>query len=251
MAPWTTPIFAVNNKFDAGSGLKLPAAMLNAELFAVEDKIQHKIDAGSLGFVTVKAGHDFVTVNSFLAPATSTASIQRGVDAAVNGFTVNVGTGVFTDNVTVNKQVAIVGQGQAATKLIPAITNPNCGGSGGGSICAGSSNLFLVKANNVSISQLTIDGDNPAISSATIVGGADVDARNGIITDHTTGVYNNLAVDHVTVKNIFLRGIYASSGGSFQFSNNTVDNVRGNSSSIGMFNFGGAGTVHRQHCQQL
>ena len=35
--------------------------------------------------------------------------------------------------------------------------------------------------------------------------------------------------------------MYASSGGSFNFHHNTVQNVQGNASSIGMFNFGGSG----------
>jgi hypothetical protein len=73
--------------------------------------------------------------------------------------------------------------------------------------------------------------------------GEDIDARNGIITDHTAGVFNNLSVHDVAVKNIYLRGIYASSGGTFNISNNTVTNVRGSSSSIGIFNFGGSGVI--------
>jgi hypothetical protein len=242
MAPWTTEIFGVNNRFDVGSGLELPSAMPTSNLFALEDRIQHKIDANTIGFVVIKAGNDYVTTNSFLPPLSTAASVQRGVNAASNGFTVNIGPGVFVDNVTVNKSVVVSGQGQAATKIIPAVSNPDCGGSGGGSICPGGSNVILVQANNVRITQLTIDGDNPAISSSTVAGGVDIDARNGIITDHNTGVFNNLNVNNVTVKNIFLRGVYASSGGTFSFENNTVDNVQGNTSSIGIFNFGGSGS---------
>ena len=134
------------------------------------------------------------------------------------------------------------GQGQTVTKIIPALSNPNCGGSGGGSICAGSSNIFLVQANNVTINQLAIDGDNPSLTSGNVIDGADIDARNGIITNHATGIYSNLNVNHVTMQNIFLRGIYASSGGSFNFSDNTVSNVKGNSGSIALFNFGCAGS---------
>ena len=50
-------------------------------------------------------------------------------------------------------------------------------------------------------------------------------------------------MSNVTVKNVFLRGIYASSKGSFVFLSNTVTNVRGNPSSIAIFNFGGTGTI--------
>ena len=51
----------------------------------------------------------------------------------------------------------------------------------------------------------------------------------------------------VTVKNIYLRGIYASSGGSFNFTNDTVDNVQADPASIGMFNFGGGGVMTDNH----
>src|SRR5205823_5220317 len=76
------------------------------------------------------------------------------------------------------------------------------------------------------------------------VGGADVDARNGIITSNSLGALNGLSVHDVTVSNVYLRGIYASSGGSFNFTNDTVTNVQGNPSSIAMFNFGGGGVMN-------
>ena len=210
--------------------------------FAIEDKILHKIDNGALGFVLVKANHDFVTVNSFDAPATTTPKVQRGVDASSNGFTVNVGPGAFNDNVIVNKEISLIGQGQGITNVYPAISDPNCGGAGGGSLCAGSSNIILIEANNVSISALTLDGDNTGLTSGVVRNGADVDARNGIITNHVAGVFNNLGVNNVEIKNIYLRGVYASSGGTFTFSSNTVSNVAGDAGSIAMFNFGGGGS---------
>jgi hypothetical protein len=45
------------------------------------------------------------------------------------------------------------------------------------------------------------------------------------------------------VKNIYLRGIYASSGGTFNFRNSFVTNVQGEYASIGIFNFGGSGVM--------
>jgi len=69
----------------------------------------------------------------------------------------------------------------------------------------------------------------------------DVDARNGIITNHAVGVYNDLQIYNCTVKNIYLRGIYASSGGTFTIHDNTVDNVAGDVQSIAIMNFGGGG----------
>jgi hypothetical protein len=140
----------------------------------------------------------------------------------------------------VHTPVSIIGAGQANTFVKPEISAPNiCAGT---SLCPGSSNVFLVQANDVTIKDLTVDGDNPALTSGITVGGADIDARNGIITNHNAGTFNNLTVQNVTVKNVFLRGIYASSGGTFTFDNNTVTNVSGDpAGSIAMFNFGGAG----------
>jgi hypothetical protein len=88
---------------------------------------------------------------------------------------------------------------------------------------------------------MTLDGDNPSLTSVENFGGANIDARNGIITNHLMGLFNNLEVHHTTVKNIYLRGVYASSGGSFNFHDNTVANVQANAASIGMFSFSGAG----------
>ncbi|MBL7782537.1 MAG: right-handed parallel beta-helix repeat-containing protein [Saprospiraceae bacterium] len=80
-----------------------------AQNFAIEDKILHKIDHGVLGFVLVKADHDFVTVNSFIAPATTVASTQRGVDAASAGFTVNINSGTYTNALNINKELKVYG----------------------------------------------------------------------------------------------------------------------------------------------
>ena len=86
---------------------KLGSAMSLAELFATEDKIDHKIDLATLGFVSVKADNDYVTVNSFVAPNTAPL-IQRAVDAASNGWTVNVNSGTYNENVTVDKELTLL-----------------------------------------------------------------------------------------------------------------------------------------------
>ncbi len=100
------------NDIDATAVLfdtKLGSAMSLAELFVTEDKIDHKIDLLTLGFVTVKANNDYVTVNSFVAPNTAPL-IQRGIDAASAGFTVNVAAGTFNEyNINVNKAVIVRG----------------------------------------------------------------------------------------------------------------------------------------------
>src|SRR5262249_45901768 len=102
---------------------------------------------------------------------------------------------------------------------------------------------ILVQADNVEITGLTVNGDNPGLTSGIVVNGADIDARNGIITNHPLGAFNNLYVHDVTVKNINLRGMYASSGVSFHFAHNIVDNRAADPASIAIFNFGGSGLI--------
>jgi hypothetical protein len=151
--------------------------------------------------------------------------------------------GIYVENVVVSKPLTIRGAGPG-TRILPALSNPDCSGGGGGSsLCAGASNVFLIQADDVTISRLVIDGDNPALTSGVSAGGADLDARNGIITNHLAGAFNNLTVDGVTVRNVYLRGIYASSGGSFDFRNNTVTNVQASYYSIAIFAWYGPGVM--------
>lgn len=171
------------------------------------------------------------------------SSIQAAINAAAPGDTLFIKEGIYTENVVVKKPLQLMGEDEEETIIRPAVSNPNpCTGS---SLCGGSaSNIILVQADNVTIQNLTLDGDNPHLTSGIVRGGADLDARNGIITNHLLGTtFNNLVVHHVTVKNIYLRGIYASSGGTFNFHDNTIKNVQGEYASICMFNFGGSGVM--------
>jgi hypothetical protein len=181
-------------------------------------------------------------------PASAKKHIQAAINQVTPTGTVHVAAGSYAENVVIPKAVTVQGAG-ASTIVVPAVSNPNCGGGGGGSLCSGgaiASNVFLVQANGVHIAQLTVDGENALL-------GVGIHARNGIITNHASsgfpgaGTFNNLEVDHVTVQNIHLRGIYASSGGSFNFHDNTVTNVQAEYASIAMFAYGGPGTMARNH----
>ncbi|MBI5879012.1 MAG: hypothetical protein HZB53_15280 [Chloroflexi bacterium] len=190
------------------------------------------------------------TVNPALPDNTQCATlrlcrtIQAAIDAASSGDTIVARPGTFIENLTITKPLTINGAGQGVSIIKPALSAANpCAGS---SLCGGAaSNIILVQADNVTINGFTLDGDNPALASGIMAGGADLDARNGIITNHALGVYTNLVVSNVTVKNIYLRGMYASSGGTFNFRDNIVQNVQADPASIGMFNFGGAGIYER------
>ncbi len=171
-------------------------------------------------------------------PALPFATIRHAMAIANNSDTIYVDAGAFAENDSVYKSLTIIGAGQGLTFVRPSVSGLTCGG---GSLCPGGSNVMLIGSNNVTLKKMTIDGDNPSLTSGVVVGGADLDARNGIITNHTLGIFNGLLVDSVTVKNVYLRGIYASSGGTFTFSHDSVNNVQADAASIAMFNFGGSG----------
>ncbi len=176
--------------------------------------------------------------------STACATVTYALTQAAAGDTISVGAGTFVENVAIDKSVILAGAGQASTTFEPASSSPTCGApEPQPSLCAGSSNVLLVQADNVEIHDLTVDGNNPSLTSGATSGGVDVDARNGIITNHTLGTFNGLNVHDVTVKNIYLRGIYASSGGTFTFTHDTVQNVQAGYYSICMFNFGGSGVM--------
>jgi nitrous oxidase accessory protein NosD len=170
------------------------------------------------------------------------SSIQSAINAATNGQTLTIGAGTYRENVVVDRPLTLKGAG-TGTVIEPATSNPICSP---GSLCGGAaSNIILVQADNVTITNLALEGDNPTLTSGVVVEGKDIDARNGIITNHLMGTFNNLVVSKVKVSDVYLRGIYASSGGTFNFNHNTVENVQGEEASIAMFNFEGSGSMEK------
>jgi nitrous oxidase accessory protein NosD len=174
------------------------------------------------------------------ATGCSSTSIQSAINAASAGATITIGPGSYSENVVVNKQVTLKGSG-TGTVIYPATSKPVCEG---GSLCGGTaSNIIEVEASGVTITKLRLEGDNPGLKSGVVVGGKDIDARNGIITNHEAGTYNDLTVSKVKVADVYLRGMYASSGGSFDFNHDTVENVQAEGASIAIFSFGGSGVM--------
>jgi len=167
-------------------------------------------------------------------------SIQSAINAAQPGATISVGAGNYYENLVINKPLVLKGAG-TKTVVYPSVSNPACSP---GSLCGGeASNIILVEANNVTILSLFLRGDNPNLTSNVVVGGEDIDARNGIITNHLAGKYENLKVAKVKVRGVYLRGLYASSGGSFTFERDTVENVQAEPASVAIFAFEGAGSM--------
>ncbi len=196
----TANIDATQVMFDGnyGSGMDISA------LISSEDKIDHKIDDPALGFVNIKANNVFVTANSFIAPATTSPSIQRAVDLASAGFSVNVGEGIFAENIIVNKSLSILGpkstingcdlsRGTAEAIIVPAVHDVY-------------GEIFHVTSSDVTIKGFTIDGDNPALpANGYGFNGSGMHAAEGI-TVYVDNV-NNLKTENNIFKNLLYYGV--------------------------------------------
>jgi len=202
----TLDVDGINNTFDVGSGQELPSAMSLPNLFSLEDKIQHKIDDGALGFVLVKTGHDFVTVNSFTA-GTLVPAIQRGVDAASTGFIVNVGPGTFIEpaQLNVNENVTILGGGTGVTTVSPAL-NTTLGGN-----LPSEAFIYIDPSATASIQQLTVDCAGKQVNHA-------IQSRGVLEVD-------NCVIENVNYAQYHGRGIvfYKNAGNSV--TNTTFNNI--------------------------
>jgi len=84
---------------------------IGANGYLTEDLIYHKLDNAAVGLVTTDASNLYVTTNS--------GSIQRGVDAAIAGQTVNVGDGTYHESVNLNKAITLAGVDTAAFIVPP------------------------------------------------------------------------------------------------------------------------------------
>ena len=80
--------------------------------FGIVDKIIDGVDVPGIGLVRTNATQVYVTPNSFFyAPTTTAASIQRGINVANPGDIVNVAAGTYTDNLTFNGPLTVIGAG--------------------------------------------------------------------------------------------------------------------------------------------
>ncbi len=107
-----------------------------ADGFAVEDRVRHALDTAGRGLVTWTAGNVYVTQNS--------GSIQRGVDVAGIGDTVNVASASFAENVTVSARRNLTFND---TRLQSLTLGSGAAGSGiGGAVTAEGAAGFLFNA---------------------------------------------------------------------------------------------------------
>lgn len=99
------------NKFEVSGGTKAPHTMSKTELLELEDKVQHAVDYGSLGFVTVKPMNAYVTPASFLTGYTATPLIARALNKASDGWTITTKTATYNETVTIDKTLTFANNG--------------------------------------------------------------------------------------------------------------------------------------------
>ncbi|MCX7427749.1 MAG: right-handed parallel beta-helix repeat-containing protein [Planctomycetia bacterium] len=152
------------------------------------------------------------------------ATIADGVSAVAADGTVHVFSGdYFESNIAVAKPMTIDGESREDVVLYSDVADSNDDSSFNGAIV---SYGFLLQASGVTIRDLTIDGDDPTTSPT-----VEHRFRGGIMTDHgiAVAVFDDVAVENVTVQHTYRRGIQINSpdgvGSDNSITNSAVDDV--------------------------
>jgi hypothetical protein len=158
-------------------------------------------------------------------------TIKGAISAAAAGDTVSVEPGIYTEsNIEIDKSLNVIGASKDNVIVVPAAEDDNDDSRYGDTF----QHAFIIKSNDVTIKNLTIDGQgNPLLTAGKN------NYRNAIVTD--TGA-NRLHVENVAAKNIYRRGIeivdVASTGHLIE--NCTIDNV---TLRDGIINLGGGSYI--------
>lgn len=211
---------ATNAQFVTSTGTALNRAVL-ADAFTIANQVVDGVDTAGLGLVRFVPNTIYVT--------TTSGSIQRGVDMASAGDTINVNAGTYNGTVTLAKPVKIVGVGMNDTIV-------NGGGANGFNVTADgvdASNRMVISnltvtgaARGVNVSNnadfITIDQVNFTSNTSTGVSidvsntSNDVIVRNSTFTGnglgikiHSTGAVSNMLVEGNTFTNNSGGGLYS------------------------------------------
>ena len=197
--------------------------------YRIEDKIHHQVDTDlslSTGRITWVPDNVFVTTPGL---GSTDSSIQRGVDAADGGFTVNVEHGTYTETVTVNKAITIDGEGNGPAPLVT-LQSPTNG-----------TNLIDVTSttpsDDVTIKDIAFEGINGSNQAAVGVNVSSTANFGTLTIDRSTFTdlqFNGVSVFGNATTGISARDVVISNS---TFTNNGVNN--GGSGDIDLFMYNG------------
>jgi autotransporter-associated beta strand protein len=213
---------AIDGTSASYNGVSGGGTLTTAQAFAIEDRISDYLDktnANTIGFVRLKSGNIYVTQNS--------NSIQRGVNAASSGDTVNVQAGTFAEQVTINKPLTLLGSGKASGTRIVAPTG-----------FTANTPLITVAASNVTLDSLQTEGQgtNPNVDGISLASGASFIAINNVTTSlNRYGIVidnSGTAVSKVNLTNVLSsgngNGFAITSTGKVDYLSITSSNFDGN-----------------------
>jgi hypothetical protein len=157
--------------------------------------------------------------------------IQIGIDLAASGAMVNVAAGTYTGNLVIPEPLTLAGAGAGSSSIEPSVSDVT-------------QSLVYIQADNVTIHDFTLEGNNPSISSGQATDGVDTDAGYGILVD-TSAAHTGLVVSGNTVQDFYKRGIMADmvGGGTYNIHDNSVINIAGTESGVAIFGREGSGTI--------
>ncbi|MBK7427360.1 MAG: right-handed parallel beta-helix repeat-containing protein [Saprospiraceae bacterium] len=176
--------------------------VLGKELYVTVTTIQNGHVSQATDSVMIGAGPIVNTRTGYGYP-----TIQSAVNSVntINGDTISVAAGTYAENVTVNKELTILGPNGAISpnggiRVAEAIVVPGITAAGG--------EIFMVKVSNVTIKGFTIDGDNPELTSSWEgTNGADIDAAEGITIYDASPVVDSLVVSNNIIQNLGYFGV--------------------------------------------
>ena len=223
--------------FVGGSGA-VPTDL--AKYYATEDKIGDVLDEAGVGFVRLKDDFVFVTPQS---EGSSAGAIQRALDAATAGDTIEVAAGTYNGDLLINKPLTLNGA--------EANVYPVGGRSGAESIIMGAGVTASIQVaagtTNVTINGLTVQ--SPASGSGSLNAGIWIGGNSAalvdcdIIRDNTSGVVvatggaATLLANAITDNGI---GVLVNGGTALLQSNDLRDNTTNGPASAGLLVENGA-----------
>ena len=150
-------------------------------------------------------------------------SIQGAIDASstLDGHTISLGAGTFRENIIVRKSLTLAGASRDTTILQPVLPGECLPYECDGPV------IVMTAAPTITLRALTLDGDNPTISSTLNYNGANPDAHLAVGADAPVFSLRSLNIANVAIKNIAGVGIGSTYGQPYTITNSLFENIAG------------------------